>query len=69
MLVRLLGQEANARSSNYTHPFGDVPSWADPYVGYMYRYKLSQGISPHQYNPQTFIRQPVYCLCSAGPGL
>ena len=32
MLVRALGKEAPAQESAKTHPFSDVPDWADGYV-------------------------------------
>lgn len=49
MLVRLLGKEAAAQNSNATHPFTDVPQWADGYVGYAYREGLTKGISDTQF--------------------
>lgn len=45
MLVRLLGKETAAFEMHYSHPFTDVPVWADPYVGYAYRNGLTKGIS------------------------
>ncbi|MDP4109534.1 MAG: S-layer homology domain-containing protein [Bacillota bacterium] len=45
MFVRLLGREAEALEANAGHPFTDVPSWADPYVGYLYQKGLAKGIS------------------------
>jgi hypothetical protein len=45
MVVRLLGKEAEALENNYSHPFLDVPEWADPYVGYLYTYKITNGTS------------------------
>ena len=45
MLVRLLGQEANAKSKNYKLPFQDVPRWAVPYIGWLYENNLTAGIS------------------------
>ncbi|MCX7614675.1 MAG: S-layer homology domain-containing protein [Clostridiales bacterium] len=45
MLVRLLGAEQQALSKNYDHPFQDVPSWADHYIGYLYQKNLTKGIS------------------------
>ncbi len=45
MLVRLLGAESDALSQRTAHPFTDVPSWADPYVGYLYQRGLTNGIS------------------------
>ncbi len=34
--VRLMGAEEEALDSQYNHPFTDVPTWAHPYVGYIY---------------------------------
>jgi len=45
MLVRLLGKEDEAKNSNCSHPFTDVPSWADGYVGYAYENGLTKGVS------------------------
>jgi hypothetical protein len=45
MLIRLLGKEAEAKSTAQTHPFTDVPSWADPYVAYAYQEGLSRGVA------------------------
>lgn len=36
LTVRMLGDEDFARQVKYPHPFDDVPSWASPYVGYLY---------------------------------
>ncbi len=44
MLIRLLGKEAQVLRGTYQHPFTDVPSWADKYIGYMYENKLTIGI-------------------------
>ena len=49
MLVRLLGAEPEAIARNYGHPFTDVPSWADPYVGYLYQNGLTNGISKTEF--------------------
>lgn len=43
MLVRMLGKEDEAK--NGSHPFSDVPSWADGYVGYAYENGLTKGVS------------------------
>jgi len=45
MLVRILGKENEALSRGGKHPFLDVPSWADKYVGYAYESKLTNGVS------------------------
>ncbi|HYE83604.1 MAG TPA: hypothetical protein VEG39_15735 [Clostridia bacterium] len=44
MLIRALGKESEALSG-WSHPFTDVPSWADKYVGYGYEKGLTKGVS------------------------
>ncbi len=50
LLVRLLGQAEEAlaqyESGAITHPFGDVPQWASPYVAWLYANKYTSGTSP-----------------------
>ena len=43
-LVKLMGKDAEVKANNYTHPFTDVPAWADSYVGYLYQNKITAGI-------------------------
>lgn len=45
MLIRVLGAEKQAVEGTWTHPFTDVPAWADKYVGYGYANGLANGIS------------------------
>jgi len=45
MLIRILGKEADALKAGKTHPFTDVPQWADAYVSYAYTNGLTNGIS------------------------
>ena len=46
MLVRALGKGAEAVGmEKKTHPFTDVPAWADGYVSYAYDQGLTKGIS------------------------
>lgn len=45
MLIRLLGREDEALSGAWSHPFSDVESWADKYVGFAYAMGLTNGIS------------------------
>lgn len=45
MLIRLLGKENEALNGTWKHPFTDVSSWADPYIGYAYENGLTLGIS------------------------
>ncbi len=49
MLIRILGKESEALSSGKTHPFNDVPDWADAYVGYAYSTGLTNGISKTEF--------------------
>ncbi len=45
MLIRVLGKETEALNGNWSHPFTDVDSWADKYIGYAYENGLTKGIS------------------------
>ena len=45
MLVRALGKDAEAAGMEKTHPFADVPAWADSYVSYAWENGLTKGIS------------------------
>lgn len=49
MLLRTLGRENEVLTANYSHPFTDVPDWADPYIGYAYETGLSQGVSAAEF--------------------
>ena len=49
MLIRVLGKEAEALSSEYNHPFTDVAAWADKYIGYAYNNGLTSGISATEF--------------------
>lgn len=49
MLIRVLGCEEEALSGTYSHPFTDVISWADAYVGYAYENGLTTGISATEF--------------------
>lgn len=45
MLVRALGKEEEAKAMPTSHPFADVPAWADGYVSYAYAHGLTKGAS------------------------
>ena len=49
MLIRVLGKEADAMNGSWTHPFTDVDTWADKYVGYAYANSLTNGVSNTQF--------------------
>lgn len=60
MIVRLLGEEVAAVEENYGHPFGDVPGWADPYVGYLYRESLTNGQSETYFGAYDLMTEAQY---------
>lgn len=60
MLVRLLGAEKEALDANYGHPFTDVASWADPYIGYLYEKGLTNGIGNNLYGSTEPISEKAY---------
>lgn len=45
IFLRMLGEESDARAGSYSHPFGDVPAWADAQVGYAYQMGYTSGVS------------------------
>lgn len=49
LLVRLLGGETAAAAGKLTHPFVDVPKWADGYVAYAYQNQLTHGVSATEF--------------------
>lgn len=49
MLIRILGKDQEALSGSGSHPFSDVPAWADKYVGYAYEKGLTKGISADKF--------------------
>ena len=69
MLIRLLGQEKEALSSNLASPFTDVPDWARPYIGYAYQNKLAFGVHTNafgSYDPVTAAQFLTYLLRALG---
>ncbi len=49
MLIRALGKETEAINGSFTHPFTDVESWADKYIGYAYQNGLTKGVSATEF--------------------
>lgn len=49
MLIRALGKEDEALAYTGSHPFGDVPQWADRYVAYAYNNGLASGVSAAEF--------------------
>ncbi len=60
MLVRLLGAEEEALSGKYNHPFTDVDSWANPYIGYLYENGLTNGIGNNLFGSKQTINEKAY---------
>lgn len=44
MFIRILGEEAEALSCAYTHPFTDVPTWLDRYVAWACHRGYTNGV-------------------------
>lgn len=51
MVTRFFGGEQEALEQNKGASFRDVPGWAAPYVGWLQRNGLTQGISKTKYGP------------------
>ena len=49
IMLRLMGKEAEILAGEYQHPFTEVPTWADKYVGYAYENKLTNGMSAKKF--------------------
>ena len=60
MLIRLLGKENDALNGNYSHPFTDVPAWANSYVGYAYKNGLTNGVSKTLFGATTLCDAKMY---------
>ena len=60
MFVRLLGGEEEALRQEYSHPFTDVPQWASPYVGFLYKHELTNGIAATQFGSSLHIKAISY---------
>lgn len=60
MLIRLLGKEKESVESNYTHPFTDVPNWADKQIGYLYENEFISGIGNNLLGSKQLISAKSY---------
>ena len=69
MVVRLLGKEEVARAENKSHPFNDVPEWANYYVGYLYQNNITKGVSADSFgsaDTSTAAQYATYVLRALG---
>lgn len=60
MLIRLLGEEEAALAHVGTHPFTDVPSWANSYVSYAYEKGYTNGYSETTFGSYEYVRVADY---------
>ena len=62
LCVRLLGGEADALETTRSSPFADVPSWAAPYVGWLYEQGVTVGTGDTTYTPSRTVTHREFCL-------
>lgn len=60
MMVRALGKGAEAEAYPKTHPFSDVPAWADGYVSYAYDNGLTSGVSDTLFGAESTATAEMY---------
>lgn len=54
VITRMLGKDDKACYQQNPHPFSDVPSWASPYVGWLYENYLAHGYSDTYYGANDY---------------
>ena len=62
LCVRLLGGEEDALESPRSSPFTDVPSWAGPYVGWLYAQGVTNGTGDTTFTPNRPVTHREFCL-------
>lgn len=60
MLVRALGKADAAQTLDKTHPFTDVPAWADGFVSYAYANGLTNGVSETEFGAEDAVLPQMY---------
>jgi len=60
MLVRFLGLEEESKSGEYTHPFSDVPKWADEAVAIAFEKGYTTGVTDTKFDPQGICSAQMY---------
>lgn len=60
MLVRLLGEEQNALTLEYSAPFDDLQNWEKPYVQYLYDIGATTGVSETAFAPEAPCTAQMY---------
>lgn len=59
MVSRLCGGE-NAKAGDYSHPFTDVPAWAEGYMGFAYEKGLARGVTATTFDANRTITANAY---------
>ena len=60
MLLRALGKGTEAERHGKTHPFTDVPAWADGYVSYAYEKGVVKGVTAKRFEAEKTATSDVY---------
>lgn len=60
MMIRLLGKEQEALNGDWSHPFSDVPGWAEAYVGYAYTNHITNGVSDTEFGSNSKASASMY---------
>lgn len=60
MMIRALGKRTEAEAYLKTHPFSDVPEWADGYVSYAYDNGLTNGESDTLFGAENTVSAEMY---------
>ncbi|WP_105619329.1 leucine-rich repeat domain-containing protein [Vallitalea okinawensis] len=60
MFIRLIGKEKEANNGTYSHPFTDVPEWANNYIGWAYENGYTKGISDTQFGSDDLMLAKSY---------
>ena len=59
-IVRFLGMEKTAISTDYVLPFTDLPTWAVPYVGYAYTTGITKGVSATKFGSDDRVSEATF---------
>ena len=60
--MRFLGEEKAALAGTFETPFTDVPEWARPYVGWLYKSGLTNGVSHDSFGADETVTYDQYCV-------
>ena len=62
MLIVLTGKAEECLSGSWTHPFSDVPGWADQYIGYAYEKGLTTGVGGGKFGADDRCTAQMYAV-------